>query len=330
MNHRSNSTGSSLLRNAKAFGLTVGLGLATSICYAQQPATPTAPAAAVKPVSAEQGAMEAEVMKASKQLMDAFNNGSVDGVLGVFLPDGELIDDSGTVHLGHEELKNLVSQFFAAYPGAKTQAEIESIRVVGGLAMVDGSRIISDKDGKGLSVLRFATVWKKTDAGYKLASLRDVSVPLPPTPHEALETISWIVGQWVNEGTDAKVDLNYRWAEDGNFIVGDILITANEKVVMKSFQRIAWDAHEGKFRSWTFDSDGGFGEGLWYPTPNGWALTSKAVAPDGSRGTATVRIQSDSKDRFNVLGTHRVSEGNEEPDYSYTVVRRPPESGTSK
>ena len=101
-------------------GLALSFGLAATVSYAQQPATATAPAAAIKPVSAEQGALEAEVLKASKQLMDAFNNGSVDGVLGVFLPDGELIDDSGTVHLGHEELKSLVSQFFAAYPGAKT------------------------------------------------------------------------------------------------------------------------------------------------------------------------------------------------------------------
>ena len=55
-------------------GLALSFGLAATVSYAQQPATATVPAAAIKPVSAEQGALEAEVLKASKQLMDAFNN----------------------------------------------------------------------------------------------------------------------------------------------------------------------------------------------------------------------------------------------------------------
>jgi len=119
---------------------------------------------------------------------------------------------------------------------------------------------MTDKEGKSLSVLRFATIWRKTDAGLKLASLRDVSEALPPTPHEALEGLSWIVGEWINESSDAKVQMNYRWDESGNFIVGDILITSGDQTIMKSFQRIAWDASQGKYRSWTFDSDGGVGD----------------------------------------------------------------------
>lgn len=304
----------------------------TNHAYSQE-STPavatTAPAAPaeIKPASPEQAAIEADVLKVTKQLMDAFNKGDTEGVLGLFLPDGELIDDAGTVYLGHEEIKALMKGFFEAYPGAKTQAEIESIRVVGGLALVDGSRVISDKDGESVSVLRFATIWKKTDAGYKLASMRDVHEPLPATPHEALESIAWIVGHWVNEGNDAKVDLQYRWTEDGNFIVGDILISAEDKIVLKSFQRIGWDPVEGKFRSWTFDSDGGFGEGLWHGTGDGWTLQSKAVSPDGIRGTAVTKIVPTSEDRFEVLGIHRLNEGVEEPDYQYTVVRRPPDAG---
>jgi uncharacterized protein (TIGR02246 family) len=263
-------------------------------------------------------------VKAAKQLSDAFNAGNADAVAAVFLPDGELIDDSGTVYLGHTEIKALVKAFQEAYPGAKTDAQVESVRSVAGLVLVDGTRVITDKDGKGLSVLRFATIWKKTEAGLKLASLRDVSEPLPPTPHEALEGLAWIVGEWINESGDSKVLLNYRWDETGNFIVGDINVTSGEQILMKSFQRIAWDASQGKYRSWTFDSDGGFGEGVWTATPNGLVMQNSAVGPDGVRGTATVKLVSDSKDRFTFQGIHRMSEGIEAPDYEYTVVRKPP------
>jgi hypothetical protein len=281
-------------------------------------------AVVAKPVSPEQLALETEAVKAVKLLTDALNSGNVDAISGAFLADGELIDDSGTVHLGHDEIKALLKAFHETYPGAKNEAQVESVRGVGGLVLVDGTRVIIDKDGKSLSVLRFASVWRKTDAGLKLASLRDVSEALPPTPHEALEGLSWIVGEWINESSDSKVQMNYRWDESENFIVGDILITSGEQTIMKSFQRIAWDASQGKYRSWTFDSDGGFGEGVWTATTNGLVMQNSAVSPDGVRGTATVKLLSDSKDRFTFQGIHRMSEGVESPDYEYTVVRKPP------
>jgi uncharacterized protein (TIGR02246 family) len=312
-----------------SFVTSLVLGMA-SFAVAQdttnKPATATTPATTVvaKPVLPEQLALETDAVKAIKQLTDALNAGNSDAVAGVFLPDGELIDDSGTVHLGADEIKALVKAFHETYPGSKTDAQVESVRAVAGLVLVDGTRVITGKDGDSLSVIRFATIWKKTDAGLKLASLRDVSEALPPTPHEALEGLAWIVGEWINESGDNKVSLNYRWDDNGNFIVGDINITSGEQVIMKSFQRIAWDASQGKYRSWTFDSDGGFGEGVWNATPNGLVLQNSAVGPDGLRGTATVKLVSDSKDRFTIQGIHRISEGMEAPDYQYTVVRKPP------
>jgi len=309
-----------------SFAVALSLGtLAGITSIAQDAATkPAETTVAAKPISPEQLALETEAVKAAKQMSEAFNAGDADAVAAIFLPDGELIDDSGTVHLGHTEIKALVKAFQEAYPGAKTEAQVESVRGVAGLVLVDGTRVITDKDGKGLSVLRFATIWKKTDAGLKLASLRDVSEALPPTPHEALEGLAWIVGEWVNESGDTKVNLNYRWDDNGNFIVGDVNITSGDQVLMKSFQRIAWDASQGKFRSWTFDSDGGFGEGVWNATANGLVMQNSAVGPDGLRGTATVKLVVQSKDRFTVEGIHRMSEGVEAPDYQYTVVRKPP------
>jgi hypothetical protein len=53
-------------------------------------------------------------------------------------------------------------------------------------------------------------------------------------------------------------------------------------------------------------------------------MQNSAVGPDGVRGTATVKLVSDSKDRFTFQGIHRMSEGIEAPDYEYTVVRKPP------
>lgn len=303
---------------------------ALNVASAQQSNSPTGVKEAVSvpaqdPGSAALSPAEAEVAASAKKLMDAFNQGNAAQVLDMFLPDAELIDEAGTVYVGKEEIGNLMKAFFERYPGVQTTSELESIRLVAGLAMVDGSRSMSDKEGKSVSLVRFVSVWKKTDAGYKIVSLRDVNEPIPPTPREALEQLSWLVGSWVNQGSDGKVEMDYRWAEDASFIVGDLsVVAADGRQVMKSFQRIAWDASAGTYRSWTFDSDGGWGEATWMATDEGWALQSKAVTPQGAIGSATVTIAPESEDRFTIVGSNRFSNGVAEPGYQHTVVRKAP------
>lgn len=301
-----------------------------NVASAQQPNNSTGVKEAVS-VPAQDAAStalspaEAEVAASAKKLMDAFNQGNSAQVLDMFLPDAELIDEAGTVHVGKEEIGNLVKSFFERYPGVQTASELEAIRLVAGLALVDGSRSMSDKEGKSVSLVRFISVWKKTDAGYKIVSLRDVNEPVPPNPREALEQLSWLVGSWVNQGSDGRVEMDYRWAEDSSFIVGDLsVVSADGRQVMKSFQRIAWDASAGSYRSWTFDSDGGWGEATWMATDQGWVLQSKAVTPQGAIGSATVTIVPENEDRFTLAGSNRFSNGVAEPDYQHTVVRKAP------
>ena len=43
----------------------------------------------------------------------------------------------------------------------------------------------------------------------------------PPTPHELLQPLAWLVGDWVSEGGDSVVRISYRWSDDGNFLLGD-------------------------------------------------------------------------------------------------------------
>lgn len=320
------------MRNSSLRGLAFvfGLYLTGAAVSAQQPAPAKAdakPGAGGTIEANKPSPLESEILAATEQLVAAFNDGKVEQLLNSFLADGELIDEEGNIHQGHAELTELAKAFFAKYPGAKTQASLESVRQIGDLVLADGSRLISTLDGKSSSALRFTSVWKKTDKGYQLASMRDFNEEVPLTPREGLEPLAWMVGKWVNEGSDAKVELNFRWADDQNFILGDILVMRGAEVVAKSSQRIAWDATRGSLRSWTFDSDGGFGESQWTPTEEGWVLQSAATTPDGATGSAIMKIVPSDEHRFQILGSHRLVGNVVEPDFEYTVVRQPPSAG---
>lgn len=275
-------------------------------------------------IAADEDADVAEVRKSSAQLADAFNSGKAEAVTGLFLPKGEIIDENGTVYQGSAEISELLKAFFAKFPEVNIKFEIESIRIAGPVAIEEGTRTITAKDQPDPAQVRYVAVRAKTDDGWKLASIRDFSNEPAPTPHDLLEPLAWLVGDWVNEGTDAVVKISFKWSEDKNYLLGDYLVTKDGQTVMKSSQRIGWDPVQSKVRSWFFDSDGGFAEGVWTPIDGAWVIKSAAVLPQGETGSATVTITPQDNNRFMMAGTDRIAGNERQADFEVTVAKQAP------
>jgi uncharacterized protein (TIGR02246 family) len=266
----------------------------------------------------------AAVRKSDEQLVTAFNAGKADELAAMFLPKGELIDEEGTVYQGPQEIKGLLSAFFKQFSGAKLAIKAESIRLVGPVAIDEGTRTMTTADGAVKSQFRYIAIWAKSDKGWQLASLRDFSDDPVPTASESLQPLAWLVGDWVNEGADGKVAISYRWSEDKNFLLGEFQINPAEGAPRKSSQRIGWDPSARKIRSWLFDSDGGFAEGYWTVIDNGIVIKSSSVNPDGTTASATMNITTKDKNHYSIEGTDRIVGDSLEEDFDITVTRRPP------
>ncbi|HEY2252362.1 MAG TPA: nuclear transport factor 2 family protein [Planctomycetaceae bacterium] len=269
----------------------------------------------------------AAVRKSDEKLVAAFNAGKTDELVAMFLPKGELIDEAGTINQGPQEIKELFGSFFKQFPGAKLAINIESIRLVGPVAIDEGTRTMTTADGVEKSRFRYIAVWAKTDKGWQLASFRDFADDPPATPHDNLEPLAWLVGQWVNEGDDGRVAISYRWSEEQNYLLGEFEMKLADGSPRKSLQRIGWDPSLGKIRSWLFDADGGFAEGIWTVVDDGAVVKSSSVNPDGTTASATMTITSKDKDHFTIAGTDRVVGDKLDDDFEVTVSRRPPAAG---
>jgi uncharacterized protein (TIGR02246 family) len=280
--------------------------------------------AAARLADAQDDAAIGSVRKSAEQLVTAFNAAKVEGVTAMFLADGELIDEEGTIYRGSQEIKDLLTAFFAKYPGTKLSLDIESIRLAGPVAIEDGTRTMTTKDGQTKSQFRYISVWAKTEAGWRIASFRDFPDDSPPTPNESLQPIAWLIGDWINEGTDGKVAISYRWSDDKNFLLGEFQMARPGEPTTKSTQRIGWDPSIGKIRSWLFDADGGFAEGIWTVAEDDIVVKSSSVNPDGTTASATMTIATVDKDHFSIEGTDRIIGDDQEPDFEITVTRRPP------
>jgi uncharacterized protein (TIGR02246 family) len=173
--------------------------------------------------------------------------------------------------------------------------------------------------------LRYLCVWTKTDDQWQVASVREFADDPPPTPHEYLQPLAWLVGDWVSEGGDSVVRISYRWSDDGNFLLGDYKVTADGQISMNSVQRIGWDPLRQQVHSWLFDSDGGYGEGDWTTLEDGYLIRSSAVMPDGSIGSANLEARKLSDSQFVLKGTNRIVAGEPVEDFEITVSKQPPQ-----
>src|SRR5205807_2030072 len=139
---------------------------------------------------------------ASEQLVKAFNAGKPDELAAMFLPKGELIDEQGIVYQGQAAIKDLLTKYFGKFPGAKLSLEVDSIRVIGPVAFEEGTRLTTTKDEKGQAQVRYTLIRTKLGNSWPIVSLRDFSDDSDLTPHERLQSLAWLVGDWVNEGND--------------------------------------------------------------------------------------------------------------------------------
>ncbi|HMO13577.1 MAG TPA: SgcJ/EcaC family oxidoreductase [Pirellulaceae bacterium] len=260
----------------------------------------------------------------TKAFISAFNDGQADAVAELFVEDGELIIEDGTIYQGRTEIKQLLSEFFEAFPGTKASIEPTASRVVSGIMIADGIRTMTNAEGESANV-RYTAILVRSGESWKIASLRDVIEQHHATPGELLQPLlGWLVGEWVNEGSDARVSISYQWSEDQNFILGEFVVTQEGVKVGTSSHRIGWDPILLRPRSWLFDSDGGFSEATWTEVDGRWLLRSSAVLPDGQTGSAVLTISAVENDRFTLSGTSRLVGHDLEDDYEIAVVRRPP------
>jgi len=293
----------------------VALIAAGGVAWAQSAVEEAEVASIVKAVAAEADAT-----------VKAFNAGDAPGLAAMFIPDGELVDENGTVTESRADIEALFRRFFERFPGATIEMEITDARAVGDeMAIEEGVRRVTVEQNGAAAQVRYVAVRTKEGDRWPIASYREFADDPLPTAAEMLAPLEWLVGDWLDESPEGSTKIAYRWSDDGNFLLGEYNLSVGGRAATKSLQRIGWDPVEGRLRSWTFDADGGFSEGEWMAGDDGWLVKSEATLPDGTTGSATVTIRLTDPDHFVVESTDRVIGGVEEPDFKLVIARKPPE-----
>lgn len=143
----------------------------------------------------------------------------------------------------------------------------------------------------------FKAAYIKEDGKWLIDEIREIELLPAPSNFEHLKDLTWLIGEWQDTDDNTEISFKGSWDKHKNFLIQhfDVKIFAQDE--LQGYQIIAWDEAEKVIRSWIFDSDGGFGEGIWKKSPEGWYVPTKYILSDGRHASATSvyeRIKDDS------------------------------------
>jgi uncharacterized protein (TIGR02246 family) len=248
--------------------------LGAPAAWTQQPASP----------SPEQNA----VQETARAFVEAYDRGDAPAVAALWADDGEYIIGQRTVK-GRPAIERLYADFFKAHPGSKMEIKVDSVRVLAPTVAVEQgtARVFNSPNGPP-SASTYTAVHVKQNNKWRMASVRESETPLPPAT-EDLQQLAWLVGDWAAWGDTAKIELNYTWMANKNFLRGETAVhtSAGGGAMPGGMQVIGRDPLTGQIVSWFFNADGGHGFGVWTNDGSRWIIRTQGATGDGASTAAT-------------------------------------------
>jgi uncharacterized protein (TIGR02246 family) len=136
----------------------------------------------------------------------------------------------------------------------------------------------------GVELAQYLVVHVQQDGQWFRDSVREIAVA-PSAAESRLHELKSLLGDWKHETEAGSTEIHGEWIHNRRFISRSFKIRSNDGDVLSGTQIIGWDPSAGVIRSWTFDSQGGFEQGVWHRDGERWLVKVSAVLPDGSMGS---------------------------------------------
>lgn len=281
--------------------------------------------------TADEAAIRALVLEFTR----AFNAGDAKGVAALFTEKARIATEGGETVEGRPAVEKLFADSFAASPGQVIVVKTNSLRMLGSeAALEEGTATItvpsSEGDGETRSESsQYSAAYVKHDGKWLQDDIHDypmLEAAVAKSAHEHLKELEWLVGEWMDEDDEGEVRTTCDWSDDHCYLLRSFRMKIGGRVEVSGVQRIGWDPRLNQFRSWVFDSEGGFSDGLWSRDDRGrWIIKTSGVLKDGRSVSATNILTRTDGDALRWASVDRTLGNTALPDAEDAVlVRRPP------
>ena len=253
----------------------------------------------------------------------AFNNKDADAVLGFWMEDCVHVDlQTGERTQGRAAIAADIREAFQTRPDERLLGQIDQVRFVKpDVASVRG-QVSTNVPGQEPSLTDFSAILVLHNDKWMIYSIEESPSPTPVTSYDALRELAWLVGRWADETESSRIDNVFRWSENGAFLIRSFSADSVDGDAYNGTQVIGWDPRSLEIRSWTFNSDGSFGDATWSQNGDDWLIKSSQTLVDGQAASGTFVLSHPSEDELTLrLIGHQV-EGEPQPtEQSVTVTR---------
>lgn len=278
---------------------------------------------------APQAADEQTIRQLTQKFVEAFNAGDIKSMAALWTPGGDFVGENGRKILFQHELSTRAENRPEGIDPKdivrpNLQMLVTSVRLVTPLvATVDGSTIFKHYPGAPATYGRYTAIWVKNDkAGWQLDCVRENQIE-KGAHHLHLMSLEWMFGEWVDADGKARIETRLGWSADGNFLERPYCVTIPGRGEQRGVQRIGWDPKSNQFRSWNFNSDGSFSQGIWHEIENGFEIEVSGVTADG-RGTGSLtKVTRTSDNGMEWQSIEATEDGVPLPDLTLKLIRKP-------
>lgn len=284
---------------------------------------------AQEPPAAGTSADEAAVRQAAVRFVEAFNAHDARAVSELFGPNARMEEADGTLIEGRAAIEQAYAEEFENSPAAKISLSVDSLTFITPDVAVEEGAVEAYPDGETLTAhSRYVAVHLKKDDLWRIISSRSLERDVISN-YDRLRDLEWLVGEWIDEGSESVVEFNSRWDDNKSYLLNDFQVIQDGAITTRGTQRIGWDPQAQSIRAWIFDSNGGFGEAQWTAGDGVWIAKARGVSADGKTASATRIYTPVDRDHIIVSTRDRIVGGELLPDSEITLVRKAPKPQTA-
>lgn len=265
----------------------------------------------------------AAIHKAVEAYVAAFNQGDAKTLASMWSPDAVYTNPlSGEQVVGREAIEQQFISIFEQAKGTKLEVATESIKFVSpNVAIEQGSAKVMQAD-QPPEESEYSAVFIKRDGNWLLDRVTEEDWPVVVSHYEQLKQLEWMIGTWVDEDDVNRIETTCEWTKNQNFITRSFTVSVRNRIQMSGMQFVGWDPAKKQIRSWVFDSDGGFSEGLWTKKDKSWHIQSVGTLPDGGKSSSINIITMVDDNSFTWQSIDREAGGELLPNVDEVVVVR--------
>jgi uncharacterized protein (TIGR02246 family) len=273
---------------------------------------------------------EQEIRKTVEAYVQAYNLGDGAALASHWSRKGEFVSAFGERLKGRDKIKPALEKFLQDNKGIQLKVALYNVEFKSPDRAVSNGIALVERKGDEPEETHFTATFVKEEGNWKLSSIDEEESSVPFATIAQLGQLEWLMGDWVDKDEDATVETSFRWAKNYGFINGTFRVIVDGKLDVEGTQVIGWDPAAKTIRSWIFDSNGGFAEGVWSGNENRWTIKLKSILPDGRKASSVNVYTYVDPGSFTWQSTGREVNGEPLPNIDpVTVVRKEIHSAVS-